>query len=266
MEMLIATSVAALLLAVLLPAVIASRAASDRMSCASNLKQVIQACHNFESRSGTLSRALFHRDLLPDLGYPEETRLVPLYACPSDSEAAGDIATTRVSYFANIGLDRWSANGFLHPSVKQRLALVTDGTSQTAAFAERLAWPDLVGQILDWDKLPQFWNRRLRDTAVRHDTLAGFADECEFRPLKPLTAWVHFSGYTHILTPNRPSCVNETISSRPRAVTVSSLHPGGANVGFADGSVRFISDRIDRDVWWALATRNGNEILTADSD
>ena len=44
-----------------------------------------------------------------------------------------------------------------------------------------------------------------------------------------------------------------------------SLHPGGVNVGFADGSARFIVNEINIDVWHALHTRNGGErIATSD--
>ncbi len=45
----------------------------------------------------------------------------------------------------------------------------------------------------------------------------------------------------------------------------SSFHPGGANILFADGSVRFIKNTVNRTgVWWGLATRGGGEVLSAD--
>jgi len=42
-------------------------------------------------------------------------------------------------------------------------------------------------------------------------------------------------------------------------------HPGGANVLFCDGSVRFIKSSISIPTWWALGTRSGGEVLNADS-
>jgi prepilin-type processing-associated H-X9-DG protein len=39
-----------------------------------------------------------------------------------------------------------------------------------------------------------------------------------------------------------------------------SEHPGGCNVLFGDGSVRFISQGIDPFTWVALSTRNGGEV------
>ncbi|MEX2560943.1 MAG: DUF1559 domain-containing protein [Pirellulales bacterium] len=40
---------------------------------------------------------------------------------------------------------------------------------------------------------------------------------------------------------------------------ISSRHQGGIMVDFADGHVRFLSDRLDQDVLEALLTRDGNE-------
>ena len=42
----------------------------------------------------------------------------------------------------------------------------------------------------------------------------------------------------------------------------SSAHPGGVNLAFGDGSVRFIKDTIALTVWRALSTRNGGEIVS----
>jgi prepilin-type processing-associated H-X9-DG protein len=39
------------------------------------------------------------------------------------------------------------------------------------------------------------------------------------------------------------------------------FHPGGVNVVFGDGAVRLLSDTIAIDVFAALVTSNGKEIL-----
>jgi len=44
-----------------------------------------------------------------------------------------------------------------------------------------------------------------------------------------------------------------------------SYHPGGVNVCMTDGSVRFIKDSIAFPTWYALATAQGGETLSADS-
>ena len=48
------------------------------------------------------------------------------------------------------------------------------------------------------------------------------------------------------------------------AITATSNHPGGVNVGFADGSVKFIKDSVNLQTWWALGSRNGGEVISAD--
>ena len=49
------------------------------------------------------------------------------------------------------------------------------------------------------------------------------------------------------------------------ALPPSSNHPGGVNIGFADGSVRWIKDAITPNTWWSLGTRNGQEALSSDA-
>jgi prepilin-type processing-associated H-X9-DG protein len=40
-----------------------------------------------------------------------------------------------------------------------------------------------------------------------------------------------------------------------------SKHPGGVNVGMADGSVAFVSATVDLVVWQAMSTMNGGETV-----
>jgi prepilin-type N-terminal cleavage/methylation domain-containing protein/prepilin-type processing-associated H-X9-DG protein len=48
-------------------------------------------------------------------------------------------------------------------------------------------------------------------------------------------------------------------------IDAASNHPGGVNALFADGSVRFIKDSINRMTWWSLGTKAGGEVLSSDS-
>jgi prepilin-type processing-associated H-X9-DG protein len=47
--------------------------------------------------------------------------------------------------------------------------------------------------------------------------------------------------------------------------TANSRHSGGVNLCLADGSVRFIKSSVNITSWRALGTRNGGEVLSADS-
>ena len=54
------------------------------------------------------------------------------------------------------------------------------------------------------------------------------------------------------------SMVNMAVQLPP-----SSYHPGGVNILMGDGSVRFGKDTVALNVWQALSTRNGSEVLSA---
>ena len=58
-----------------------------------------------------------------------------------------------------------------------------------------------------------------------------------------------------------PGCVMDNSTSYP----ATSAHPGGVNVLMADGSVRFVKNTIARVTWFALGTRAGGEVVSADS-
>jgi prepilin-type N-terminal cleavage/methylation domain-containing protein/prepilin-type processing-associated H-X9-DG protein len=83
------------------------------------------------------------------------------------------------------------------------------------------------------------------------------------------------NAYTHFMTPNASSCVgtpdtstfisNATWGGIGAAITATSNHPGGVNVAFADGSVKFVKDSVNPQTWWAIGTRAGKEIVSGDS-
>jgi prepilin-type N-terminal cleavage/methylation domain-containing protein/prepilin-type processing-associated H-X9-DG protein len=45
----------------------------------------------------------------------------------------------------------------------------------------------------------------------------------------------------------------------------TSYHPGGVNVLFGDGSVKFVKNSVSRNTWWSLGTKAGNEIVSSDN-
>jgi prepilin-type N-terminal cleavage/methylation domain-containing protein/prepilin-type processing-associated H-X9-DG protein len=75
--------------------------------------------------------------------------------------------------------------------------------------------------------------------------------------------------YHHYNTPNKLTCLNPgdpggLWGGTSGMVTASSNHTGGVNVCFVDGSVKFIKDSVSPNAWWALGTRNGGEALGSD--
>jgi prepilin-type N-terminal cleavage/methylation domain-containing protein/prepilin-type processing-associated H-X9-DG protein len=79
-------------------------------------------------------------------------------------------------------------------------------------------------------------------------------------------------GYTMgctLLAPN-PKTINcsagaNDILAAPGIFSMSSFHPGGANIVLCDGSVRFLKDSTSKTVVWALGTRSQGEIVSSDS-
>ncbi len=81
------------------------------------------------------------------------------------------------------------------------------------------------------------------------------------------------SAYTHYNTPNGLSCFNTSDDPAPGTnpwgavttmVTATSDHPGGVNVCMTDGSVHFVKDTINPNVWWALGSKKGGEVVSSD--
>ena len=66
--------------------------------------------------------------------------------------------------------------------------------------------------------------------------------------------------YMHVFPPNERNC--HLYGGEPTGeniVTASSRHVGGSQTLMGDGRVVFLTDSIDRQVWWSLGSRNGAE-------
>jgi len=74
-------------------------------------------------------------------------------------------------------------------------------------------------------------------------------------------------GYSHVMPPNAKACFfrYDTFRSDHTIVGAGSRHPGGVNVAFLDGSVHFVKDSVSAATWWAIATKGGNEVVSADA-
>ena len=62
------------------------------------------------------------------------------------------------------------------------------------------------------------------------------------------------------LTPNHEA--PDFVFQSAKVSAARSRHPGGVNACFADGSVDFISETIERDTWHAMWTRAGGEVIS----
>jgi prepilin-type N-terminal cleavage/methylation domain-containing protein/prepilin-type processing-associated H-X9-DG protein len=156
-----------------------------------------------------------------------------------------------------------------------RLADVTDGLSNTAAFSERIKGIGEDAAVVDSLKpSATIWVVPF-DSVETH---ASYFAAC--RAVTPGTGvlgnllrqsglywWcgnIWGFSYNHVMPPNSTLCSsgNDNVGA---AYPASSRHPGIVNVAFADGSVRTIKETVNITTWWALATRAGSEVISSDS-
>lgn len=112
----------------------------------------------------------------------------------------------------------------------------------------------------------------------------GVSPACSLVFLNAHTQWVemsvHHNGFTTAWTPNRvtpggPGLTRpdvDVLSIRERnggptfaAITSRSFHPGGVQMLFGDGSVRFVPQTIEGSVWRAWGTVAGGEAVSGNS-
>ncbi len=198
--------------------------------------------------------------------------------------------TATGSYPSNIGLHRgynnWRTNGPSYASsnwdtaLKYTVALnnFNDGTSNTAIFSE---WIKGTGVDLasSKDGLGVVYERGPNgpgdsvnppyQPGYPLDRAAALAcDKSTNRAWTWKGEWVYFGKtlqYSHTQTPNRRSCQQGDFGRLGNTIAASSNHPGGVNVLFADGSVRFIKSTVNYQSWYAIATIDGGEVVSADS-
>jgi prepilin-type N-terminal cleavage/methylation domain-containing protein/prepilin-type processing-associated H-X9-DG protein len=214
---------------------------------------------------------------------------VAIYLCPADGQTADGTTTFGwTNYHSNYGTyvtveGHWDGvfgpnfpvNSYA-PMPGIRLTDITDGTSQTAAMSEVCRGPYNAGDPFD-PKADCFDGPNIPATstlaAARAQLLAlnwkgsnlagnsiGWGNTWRYRgyPWREGSIWR--TGYTHLLGPDQVCWL--TNGDWWQLVTPSSSwHNNGVNSLFADGSVRFINDTIDPNVWTAVGSRNGAEPL-----
>jgi prepilin-type N-terminal cleavage/methylation domain-containing protein/prepilin-type processing-associated H-X9-DG protein len=154
------------------------------------------------------------------------------------------------------------------------MASITDGTNSTAIFSEMVKGDGALTR----DGLHMIY----KNTVGNQCQFYG-QPNAEFQMFQACQASTTFNyaykgkewpraysggggGYTHTMPPNKKSCVYSAVGSQLfNLMTASSYHPGGVNVGFLDGSIHFVKSTVAYNIWLAIATKNGNEVVSADA-
>jgi len=240
-EVLIVITIITTLIGMLLPAVQKARESANRAKCENNLKQMALAMLSFHDANHAFPPAFAKPSnygwgawILP---FVEENSLfnslnpngttlavsayttLPLsvYSCPSD---AGPTINASFSGFAksNYAVSEQVSDGGSAIQIQS----ITDGTSNTIMIGER----DTLNQI------GALWAGR--DTSTAGASVASVIG----RPSWPINT--KYQG-------GSPCCSGDTAVGCTRFAWTS-LHPGGANFAFCDGSVHFLPATIQTDL------------------
>jgi prepilin-type N-terminal cleavage/methylation domain-containing protein/prepilin-type processing-associated H-X9-DG protein len=216
------------------------------------------------------------------------------FLCPSDGNIPSTTATvggatvqiSYTSYGNNIGTLYWNQSYLDGPAYRiggepnVTLASVTDGTTNTAI------WSEWVRGVYRQGNNGKQQTYVVSQTSGKAYPLATLAAACQASKnfytasganlpawCQKGDDWMHNNCaqggcYSHIMSPNKQACFFSDETSSHTYYTIvgpSSNHPGGVNVGFLDGSVRFVKDSVGQSVWWAISTKAGGEVVSADS-
>jgi len=205
------------------------------------------------------------------------------FICPSDPAGIDPSWPGQNNYVANLGAtfmcdvsDRnpsqvaptEQATGVFYYLSRVRMADITDGTSQTVFFSEKLRGTGSPDPRRDMFVMP---NQTTMDATWQ--TCQGTNPQTA----TPLTSKQGFSwvmgemcctSYNHVSTPNTTTCAGlpfpGSMANMAMDVPPSSFHTGGVNALMGDGSVHFIDQGVDLFVWRALGTRSSGETISDD--
>jgi len=164
-------------------------------------------------------------------------------------------------------------NGMFGAEGVIKIAGVTDGTSNTTLFGETSRWIDDPAKGVNWyyftaavqtyNSIGGYFNDdyRIETGAFTYPDINGPPD----RTGQYFSAvWCNCGTGNCIPTDwLDPKCLQSV--RRLGQWAFRSLHPGGVNFAFADGSVKFVKQTINTQALMALGTRAGGEVVSADS-
>jgi hypothetical protein len=199
---------------------------------------------------------------LPALRAPTPEAIpVAGFVCPSDAKAMEGLFPSPVSYRAATGGDPGGTDGPFAIGRRTTLAEVErrDGTSFTAAFAERLVGNDrAVGSIENYHVAD-----RLGDGTVGAVNASGPLDWRGDAGSTWKPADFRYTLYNHAAPPSSPESAVAR-DGRSAAMGASSAHVRGLNLLMLDGSAKVIAPSISPEVWQAYGTI-GAETPAADA-
>jgi prepilin-type processing-associated H-X9-DG protein len=217
---------AGVIVALCLPAIQSAREAARRSQCVNNLKMIALAMHNFHSSNNAFPRpAITDGKGKPLLSW--RVAILPFI----DQQAL----------YNKFKLDEpWDSphNKELLKEMPTTYLCPTRGNADPTTTTYRL--PAGNGALFDRDQ----------DIGVANIT-DGTSNTIMVVECETAVPWT------------KPEDIAFDPAAAPSLLGAGSPHPGGFNVSFADGAVRFISNKIDLKTFRALITRAAGEVINA---
>ncbi|MCC9606890.1 DUF1559 domain-containing protein [Blastopirellula sp. JC732] len=282
-ELLVVIAIIGVLIALLLPAVQQAREAARRMQCTNNLKQLALALHNYHDVNQNFPMAAAHGSGRISVQF----RLLPYI----EQQNLYDQAEYTADYHANVDLAKTRIDGFLCPSgtseISARSTSVGDepdaytthyygnagpiGTNTlTGAAYQQVA--SSFGAVSQEGVFAALKCYSFRDLLDGTSNTIGFG-ELSYNKYANYRAWTR-GAYQYDAT--NLALLGTKTHSQPinygkngasmsfNAAGYGSEHPGGANFGMMDGSVRFVAQTVDMNIYRGLASRAGGEVNSLD--
>ncbi|WP_435016399.1 DUF1559 domain-containing protein [Tundrisphaera sp. TA3] len=187
----------------------------------------------------------------------------------------------------NAGPFQWAGGANGQKSTFVKLGDIKDGTSNTAAFSERVKGigtknsaqfdttkptssifqgtpPGSAAEDIFPDAVFKSCSALSpTPSTTLYSTTVGYGDISPSGG-KWFAGLAAYTGYNHVMPPNSWSCAyGDPVGAG--AFVASSRHPGVVNVLLADGSVRAVKGTIDQKTWAAVGTRDGGEVISSDA-
>ena len=165
-----------------------------------------------------------------------------------------------------------NGDGMFGADIGIRISAVTDGTSNTFLFGEVSRWPNEPASFLMEANatfaanVSQYYSGEVRPMTGAFvipqlnsppDVDGSVTNACFGSAVVPPDWW----------NPTAPN-YNAAAAAACRKLgqwAFRSLHPGGANFAFADGSVHFVKNSVNYATYLGLGTRAAGEILSSDA-
>ncbi|MBN2217330.1 MAG: DUF1559 domain-containing protein [Pirellulales bacterium] len=288
-ELLVVIAIIGILIALLLPAVQAARAAARRLQCANGMKQIGLALHSYASANNNMFPAgcpkmpkstssglpglfvyilpymeqgevfkAFDLDALTAYHETYRYTVIPNYICPEwpFEQIAYDQPT---SHNGNGALRTYMGVGGRYPLLPGETTNVVNCSSrgdmpENGLFTWASCWriSDVSDGLSNTLAIGEF---------VHRDLMGGKYED----PPGSVRAWLSTStdyasfSMKTVVYPINTKLDRIADNVGPNHLPFGSFHPGGCHFTLGDGSVRFVGEDVGFSVYKALATSNGGE-------